>query len=538
MVLREGRFYRDENSTDFADAEGVVLGNRGENQFSDIIARRGYGMKIELIGFLFAAAGVYAMFKSIRSAIYILCFSTLFGAAAALKLESVGGASIQPFHFMLMFIVAIVALRPMLLSVSLSSLQYPGPGFWLLIFTLYSTLTAAFLPRLFESATVVYSIARGNELHQIVSSALSPTSSNITQSVYMLGNLTCFAIVTGIARLGGMALFAKSLIVTAIACLVFAVADFVTYKTGTTELLSVIRNANYRMLNDGDIAGFKRIVGSFSEAGVFGYVTLALFAFVLALILEGYPQRYLTFLAGALFIALLLCTSTTAYVASAATFLVFLGICLTRILRRTASIRHLGFVGLCVAVIPFVVMTVLLLPSVAQSIGDLLSVVLTNKLETQSGEERMRWNAQALVSFLDTSGLGAGLGSIRASSFVVALLANVGIVGALLFAVFMISLIKSHMMRRGASQIEKSVGLAAMVSSIAQLFAASISAGSIDLGPLFTLTTGLATAYALGPHVSGSQVSAYGNRRWERLAAPRSWATGAVIASPYGRSNH
>lgn len=495
-------------------------------------------MKIELIGFLFAAAGAYAMFNYTRLAIYILCFSTLFGAAAALKLESVGGASIQPFHFMLVFIVAIVSLRPTLLTVSLSSLQYPGPGFWLLLFTAYGTLTAVFLPRLFESATVVYSIARGSELHRIVSSALAPTSSNFTQSIYMLGNLTCFAIVSAIARLGGMVLFAKALIVTAIGCLAFAVADFVTYKTGTADLLSVIRNANYRMLDDGDIAGFKRIVGSFSEAGVFGYVTLALFSFVVVLVLEGYPQRTLPLLAAALLVALLLCTSTTAYVASAATFLLLLILCLIRVVRRTASFRHLGFVSICIGLIPLAVMMVLLTPQIAQSIGDLLSVVLANKLETQSGEERMRWNAQALISFLDTSGLGAGLGSIRASSFVIALLANIGIVGALLFVVFMASLIKYHLRRRGASPMEKAVGLAALVSSISQLFAASISAGSVDLGPLFTLTTGLAAAYALGPYRPESRTSsAYGLRWMPDVASwPRSADPSGVAASAHGRS--
>ncbi|SFA78916.1 hypothetical protein SAMN03159496_00367 [Rhizobium sp. NFR07] len=495
-------------------------------------------MKIELIGFLFAAAGAYAMFNNTRSAIYILCFSTLLGAAAALKLESVGGASIQPFHFMLVFIVAIVSLRPMLLTASLSSLQYPGPGFWLMLFTAYGALTAVFLPRLFENATVVYSIARGSELNRIVSSPLAPTSSNFTQSVYLLGNLGCFAIVSGIARLGGMVLFAKALIVTAVGCLAFAVLDFVTYKTGTAYLLSVIRNANYRMLDDGDIAGFKRIVGSFSEAGVFGYVTLALFSFVVVLILEGYPQRALPLLAAALLVALLLCTSTTAYVASAAIFLLLFALCVVRILRRTASIRHLGFVGLCTGIIPLAVMTVLLTPHIAQSIGDLLSVVLANKLETQSGEERMRWNAQALISFIDTSGLGAGLGSIRTSSFVVALLANVGIVGAVLFVAFMASLVKYHLKRRGALPMEKAVGLAALVSSIAQLIAASISAAAIDLGPLFTLTTGLAAGYALGPYKSESHASAAYDLRRAVGAAPWSRATDVPVAavSAYGRS--
>jgi len=48
--------------------------------------------------------------------------------------------------------------------------------------------------------------------------------------------------------------------------LTFAGLDLATYFTGTTEVLSFIRNANYAMLVEDQAAGFKRIVGSFPEA--------------------------------------------------------------------------------------------------------------------------------------------------------------------------------------------------------------------------------------------------------------------------------
>lgn len=456
-------------------------------------------MSVEVIGVILAILGIYAMTTSIRLGVYMLCLCTLLGAAAALKLPSVGGANIQPFHFVLLFLAAGVALRSNILAAALSSLRYPGPGFWFVLFALYSVLTAIFLPRMFADATIVYSLARGNEFHRILSTPLAPSASNLTQAVYMLGSIICFAIVAGLGRLGQMTMMARALIVTGAVCIVFAIADLVTYQTNTTELLSIIRNANYRMLNDGDIAGFKRIVGSFPEAGAFGYVALALFAFTLMLALERFPGRFLGSLVGALAVALLLCTSTTAYVASAIIALIVLVFCATRILRRQANLRHLVYIAVCLFAIPLLVMVVLLIPSVSESIGNLLHATLTTKLESQSGEERMRWNVQAINSFLETSGMGAGLGSIRASSFLVALLANIGILGSVLFFIFLFSLVRWVLQRRGAPPQEQAIGIAALLASVAQVAAASISAGVVDLGPLFMITAGLATAYALGP---------------------------------------
>ncbi len=456
-------------------------------------------MIIEPIGILLALVGIYTMAAGMSVGVYSLCICTLLGAAAALILPALGGANVQPSHFALVFLTAAVALRPRTFSASLSCLSYPGPGFWFTLFILYSVLTALFLPRIFAGATIVYSLARSNEVHRIVSTPLSPTTSNLTQSVYMLGSFCCFAIIAGFARLGGMAIVARALVATSVVCLAFALADVATYATNTADLLSIIRNANYRMLNDGNIEGFKRIVGSFPEAGAFGYTALALFTFVLLLGLEDFPGRFLGVIASALALALVLCTSTTAYVASAMMGLVVLAFCVVRIVRSTATSRHLTYVAVCLFALPLLIMAVMLIPAASESISNLIHATVTTKLDSQSGEERMRWNAQALNSFIDTSGMGAGVGSIRASSFIVALLANVGILGTVIFFAFMVSLVRSVLRRNDGSGIEKAVGLAALLSSVAQVTAASISAGAIDLGPLFAITAGLAAAYALGP---------------------------------------
>ncbi|MCV9967743.1 hypothetical protein OIU34_38655 [Pararhizobium sp. BT-229] len=456
-------------------------------------------MTIEPIGIFLALAGIYTMAAGLSVGVYFLCMCTLLGAAAALILPSLSGANIQPSHFALVFLTAAVALRPKTLAASLSCLSYPGPGFWFTLFTLYSVLTALFLPRIFAGATIVYSLARNNEMHRILSTPLSPSTSNLTQAIYMLGSFCCFAIVAGFGRLGGMAIVARALIATSAVCIFFAVADVATYSTNSSDLLSIIRNANYRMLNDGDIEGFKRIVGSFPEAGAFGYTALALFTFVLMLGLEGFPARFLGAIASALAVALVLCTSTTAYAASAITTLIVLIFCIARILRNNATSRHLVYVAVCLFALPLLVMTVMLIPAMWESISNLVHATVTTKLESQSGEERMRWNAQALNSLLETNGMGAGVGSIRASSFVVALLANVGILGTIIFFLFLLSLVRSVLRRNAGSGVEQTVGFAAMLASIAQVTAASISAGAIDLGPLFAITAGLAAAYALGP---------------------------------------
>ena len=149
------------------------------------------------------------MFFGERFAIAILFLSTLFGAAAAIQLPSLGGSSIQPSHLLLFSLIVCCLLRPRLIQASLASAAFPGPGFWFAGYVFFSVLSAFFLPRIFQGATLVYSSARGTSgTMSTIASPLSPGSSNLTQSVYLLSGLACFAIVlcpraTGTSALPG-----------------------------------------------------------------------------------------------------------------------------------------------------------------------------------------------------------------------------------------------------------------------------------------------------------------------------------------------
>ena len=452
-------------------------------------------MQVELIGLIVAIMGALTVHRGLGFGLAALSLFSLLGASAALILPALGGASIQPAHLSLAFLCTALALRPRTFGIGFSAFNYPSPGFWFALFTIYGVVTAMFLPRIFAGSTVTYSLARGNDLHYILATPLKPTATNITQAVYLLGNLVCFGAAFAYARLGRATTLAKMLLATGVVCVGFAFLDLATYATGTQGLMDVIRNANYRMLGDGEIHGFKRIVGSFSEAGAYGYVALAFYAFSLMLWLEGDRSRLVGPLAATLLATILLATSTTAYAATAVLSLGVLGYCVAAVVRRRASARHLLYILAFVVVVPVIIAGSTLLPAVRDTVTALFQETVITKLDSQSGVERMRWNERALISFADTAGLGGGLGSIRTSSFIVALLSNVGIPGALLFLTFFVSLLRLAMATTKQADSDPIV-IAALTACFAQITAASISAGSVDLGIGFCLMAGLATGTA------------------------------------------
>src|SRR5690606_5263081 len=70
-------------------------------------------------------------------------------------------------------------------------------------------------------------------------------------------------------------------------------------------------------------------------------------------------------------------------------------------------------------------------------ISDFFELTLFDKLESESGRERSNWTQQGWINFIDTYGFGVGLGGARSSSFPIALVSNVGVIGAFLFIAFL-----------------------------------------------------------------------------------------------------
>lgn len=450
-------------------------------------------MIIEPIGFYVLLAGIFVLYKGPELGVYVLAFAMLLGAAAAVKLPALGDASIMPAHALLPFYFLAVAQARGGVARIFDSLIFPKPGFWLAAFTIFGVITAVFLPRIFAGSTDVFSLARyASERTGIVISPLAPQTSNITQSVYLLGNLTLFAALYAHINGGGKRYVVGALLFAGGANLAFAFIDILTYVTGTTEFLDFIRNANFSMLTGSSIGSFKRIVGSFPEASAFGGVTTFFFVFCCELWLRGYHGRAPGWIAFISFALLILSTSSAAYLGLGIYGALLLARCVFNLIVGVASPRH-SFIALGGPAVALLLLTgLMLIPHLWTALMELADAAFTTKLGSRSGIERVGWNIQGLKAFFDTYMFGAGVGSVRTSSLFVSLLANVGVIGTALFTVFLLMLLNSS--RTGKKiEVEPVIGAAVWTCSIA-LVPAAVAGTSLDLGMIFFAFAALATA--------------------------------------------
>ena len=106
------------------------------------------------------------------------------------------------------------------------------------------------------------------------------------------------------------------------------------------------------------------------------------------------------------------------------------------LLRRT----HISVIASVVGC-ALVIAAIWILPLVA----DFVETTVNEKVSSTSYTYRSSDNATSLGIFLDTFGFGVGLGANRASSFVPSLLSTTGVIGTLLFAAAVITLIRRSM---------------------------------------------------------------------------------------------
>lgn len=153
------------------------------------------------------------------------------------------------------------------------------------------------------------------------------------------------------------------------------------------------------------------------------------------------------------------------------------------------------------------VLVIALSDTYSDYVQNLLDTFFFNKLSTASGVERSAWNRQSIQSFFDTYGFGVGNGSSRASSFPVAALASLGIVGVIPFILFFLSLF----IGRGtvADPIDDAARQAARAMTLACLISGTVSAALIELGLIFYAFAGLA----------GSDGT--GSRLWKSRSVPQ-----------------
>jgi hypothetical protein len=318
-------------------------------------------------------------------------------------------------------------------------------------------------------------------------------SSNFTQSVYFTADLVCFTLIAAIAATEtGFESIASALVACAVANVLFALLDLGTYYTGTQSLLSFIRNAQYTLHIASEVAGLKRIVGSFPEASSFGRQTLGLLAFTGTLWVCGRRPRLNSILAVISFALVVLSTSSAGL---AGVVPVSLILYVTAIQRR--GIRRDNPYGSAVVLcVPLAIVALILAAQLDEEtfrpIRNYINDLVFNKSTTASGIERSGYNTQALENFFDTFGIGVGLGTVRTSSFAVALLAGVGIPGTILYLLFAaLAFVRPRGVPRS---FPSDVRLAARNACLGLMVGDLLGSPSIDQGLLFYVLAALACA--------------------------------------------
>jgi hypothetical protein len=461
-------------------------------------------MSIEPFGAIVIFLGLLALLLDASFSIYLFIISTLLGAAGAVILTSFGSANLSPAHLLLGFLSLKILIDRGRMTLALSGVAFPREGFWLLLTVVYAAAGAYIMPRLFEGVTDVFAISRDPGSSTTLW-ALHPVTGNVTQTIYFIGDFICFLVFYSFAR---DARLTRALCHAGMLCgvlnLAFVVVDLATYWTGTAELLSFLRNASYRMLDDVEILGLKRIVGSFTEASAFAYASLGLFAFTGKLWLRGIYPGLNGLIALFTLIALLASTSTTAYAGVGVLLaLEYLGcIKAMREGRGTSSGVVFALLG------PLLALVAIVMIALDQSswlfAQDLLNKTLFDKMTSGSGMERSSWNTQAVANFVATSGFGVGVGSTRASSLLFAVLGQLGVFGSITYGIF----ITTVLVRRDADHdwFSDSLRAAAQSACLASLIAGCMAASFVDIGLPFFLFAG--TAAGLG----GSQERQVTNR--------------------------
>jgi hypothetical protein len=447
-------------------------------------------MSIEPIGIVAILSGLLCLFLGNGATVVMLAVTAVLGSAAAMF---IGSANIQPGHVLLGFLVLGVITRERAAGAFVHALRLGEPGFWFALLVVYGVMSAYFAPRLLTGVTQI--VPLGTTVFGDTRSTvpLVPVSSNFTQSVYMIGNLICFAMTVAVASTyRGFQAVLAGLLAYSVANTVFALLDIGTYSTGSQGILAFMRNAQYTLHTDDQIAGVKRIVGSFTEASSFARSTLGVFAFTGTLWLCGRRPYISGPIAAISLVLVVMSTSSTGLVGAPVMVLILFATALAVSGRKSTS----RTATVAIVFVPLVSLAVALLvaidPDMSKLIYNYIDIVALGKSTSDSGIERNSWNMAAIQNVFDSLGVGVGLGTARTSSFLLALLANVGVPGTIFYLAFAFgALIK----KRGVQgSFMADARLAARNGCLGLLVGDMLVSPVIDQGLFFCMLAAMASA--------------------------------------------
>jgi hypothetical protein len=458
-----------------------------------------------VFGGIVALVGIWCQFGAYPRTLVAMFGLVVFGAASALDLPALGGASVTPANFFLMFfLLRLVSMRGGT-GALIAEIGPRRPLFFFLLLVVWIVGSAIVLPRLFAGATEVFSLARSDT--DSGTALLQPTSGNISQSVYAIGGFLAACATSAYARkAGGLRAALTAVLFATTLDLGFALLDVVTGATHTSFLLDPIHTASYTLLTTDELGGLKRIAGSFTEASSFATFSLTLLGFNFALYVAGVRPRFTGPASALLTGFIVLSTSSAGYVGLGVFYALFLVYALAKALiwrrRRPIVIAACG-IGAAVLLVCIVILFVPTLAEVAKSV---VNESLLSKGTSDSAIERGSWNSTAWKVFQNTYCLGGGIGSTRGSNYVLVLLSNLGAIGFVLFVGLVLRVTLARL-SSALSGEERAIVWAARIGMLTALVPGVLVGTVYDLGTLFYGLVGIAASgAALGRVPASSKI--------------------------------
>lgn len=452
-----------------------------------------FGIFIVLIGgYLMLRASTLAM-------LLFVMLTTLLGGSSAFNLPN--GSSVLPG----VMAVLLLTMRGVLPShrptgTLRSSLDANLP---LVLFTFYGVAGAVILPFIFAGVIDVAPLRPIFTSDPFATQPLVFTPQNLTSAGYlfttMLGAVCAYGAVQAagaerrVARVGA---------IVAITHAGLGLASVVLAGTPLTAFFKFFRNALYNQL-DQDVAGLSRMSGIFAEPSNYAGYGFIYFVFVTELWLRHIDRRWTGWGSALLFVALIISTSTTAYIgiSAYAVILMLRQICFP----HTVSVQKLvpmAFGALAIAAL--IVGTLVIRPETLRVVEVVYRIMIVNKSESESGLVRLMWARQGIEAFWASGGLGVGVGSFRSSSLGTAILGSMGVIGIATYTAQMLRVFQPF---RRSTYVESAdarinVGVAAAWTVIVMSVPSFVSAPSPDPG----LNWGLLAGIALGLRARGQMM--------------------------------
>lgn len=436
--------------------------------------------------------------------LYLFFASMPFGSFAVIPTNVTGGLTLTATPMVALLLIARQLCNRDGLTWAANAALRPDSLLLLTLFWATAVFATLFMPHLFAGAVTIVPM----RITAFMETArLQPTTQNLSQLVYVsISVLAVFAFARMLRAPAMRAHVAAALCLGAALSVLTGVLDQLSLSLPIGPLLLPFRTASYALLTDVEMLDGKRVVGLMPEASAFGALVLGflvwLYFFRRAMPAGPLRDRIVPLLMAALLAMVWMSTSSAAYLALG----MFAAVVVAEWVWRALHARHNSYLGRGLmqefwigagAACAFAI-AVALAPDVFAPVLRMLDLMLFQKTGSSSFEERGMWTAVSWQALLDTYGLGVGMGGTRASNFLVALASNVGLLGALLYFMFMLQSLLLRRARDGDAQgqaLLDAVGWSYLAPFIASLLIGT----SADFGLRNSFLYGLALAVAQAP---------------------------------------